>query len=660
MSQPRRGIDWAVAKASSVQKSPIQSFLSTKGISFQRIIALFIGGLACSTSVFILYRAFAGGLEFRTERSILVTLIFIFAFLWFPLGRKRWDSKPNIFFGIDLLFILITIAVELYVLYGVFIQDTRWLTVRIFSTEFYLDLIPGAIVVFLTLEITRRVLGWLVILPLVFGFYAAYGYLLPAPFTGPRLSLIYLLQLLFAQTSEGVYGTGTYVLLSFVYLFLLFGSIMKNTGVAAAFVAISNALMGHTTGGPAKVSVMSSALVGTVSGSPIANVVLTGVMTIPAMKSVGYAPKYAAAVESCASSVSQLMPPIMGVSAFLMAVFIRVSYFEIALGAAIPALLFVLSTFISVHMRAKALGLKTMPKNECPFIGRVLMEGGHLFIPLITIIGMVVAKYSEIRAIIIGIVASFLLSFLRKETRLKPLGIITTLEDTLISSPVVVTSCVLVSLIIGLLNVSGVGLKMSLLVETLAGGNLFVGLVIAAIVSAVLGMGMPTMLVYITMALFAAPALVHMGATPFGAHLFTFFFGVMAGITPPICLTAYTAAGIAGTKPMETGFAACRLGFVAYLIPFMFIYEPSLATLGGFGAASIQRTLFAIFGAILSVCSFSIASEGWFLRKPNIYERILMVAAGVCLIFPQLFIKLAGIALFGLVTISQKFVSEKG
>jgi len=580
---------------------------------------------------------------------LVVGLLCIYIFLRFPSGRS-WSDRLNKLFVLDLLLVLLTAGTIIYTLWGVWVSETIHLNFHALSTVVRWDHIVGVIVVLLALEATRRSFGWImVIIPSFFILFALNANYFPAPLKHAPADWSYMMEVLYV-TENGVYGTGTAVLLTMVFLFLLFGVVMRATSVGAFFTSLANGVMGGYSGGPAKGAVLASAGLGTLTGSIIANVATTGAITIPMMKRMGYQPQFAAAVETCASSGGQFMPPVMGIAAFLMVAFTGIPYLKICLYVAIPAMLYFLGVFLQVHFRSKKDGLVGLSRAELPSPTKVLAQGWHLVLPLLVIVIALALGFSITRVAIWGIISIVLLSFVRKETRLNARRLLTTLEWGADSSVMISMSVVMVGVIVGSLMVTGLGAKLSYLVEDLAQGNLILGLLLAAAVSLILGMGLPTMMVYLLLVVFVIPAIISMGVPVIAAHLFAFIFGAASMFTPPVCLGAFTAAGIAGSPPMKTGFAACRLGFAAYIVPFMFVFDPHLVLVGTGGPL---RILLSVITAIAGITCIAAGLESWLLTRAPFYQRILLITAGICLVAPPFSFKLTGLGLLALVILLQ-------
>lgn len=624
----KKGIDWTAGQETKEEESPIEHFWSSRKWEQKSIIALIVGTLAVIITILVIYRGYFGNIDTRIERSLIVSLLELYAFLTFPLGRKSWSQRLNKFFAIDLLLILLVIATQVYTTWNVVVAETENLYVNLFATDVRVDHIVGVVVHLLLFEATRRAFGWiLVALPVAFIAYSLVAGYLPGPLVGPSASWSHLSEMLYVL-NEGIYGIGAQVLLAMVFLYILFGSFISASKTGAFFTAAADSVVGRFSGGPAKAAVVGSAALGSISGSAIANVATTGAITIPMMKKMGYKPEFAGAVETCASTAGYFTPPIMGASAFLIAAFTGIPYIQVCLYVAIPAVLYYVGLFAQVHFRGKKDNLKGRPQEELPSLRKVMLQGGHLILPLILIITALGMGYSVTRVAVWGILSVIILSLFHRETRLTPRRILTVMENMVKRSMGVLLSLIICGVIQGSLMVTGLGMRLSLLVEDAAMGSMILGLVLAAFVSLILGTGLPAILVYYINVAFIIPALVHMGAVPITAHVFALLFGAMAMITPPICVAAYTAAAIAGAGPMRTGLTASRLGFAGYVVPFLFVLNPAILL----SEAPILTSLIAIAIAIVALAAIAGGFEGWLIRRTTILERTLLLGGGLCLL----------------------------
>lgn len=605
-----------------------------------------MAAVAITIVLFIVFRGLFV-VEPRLERVTVVSLMLLYVFLRYPTGGKKRHEKSRWLLSMDVLLILIVVITSLYTLWQTITDATSLLSIGSVRTDY----IVGATVIVLSLEALRRSFGFLLVgLILVFLFYSFFADIFPGVLQGVKATGAYLLESLYIQ-EEGIYGIGTDILLNQVFPFLLFGSLLISTRVGSFFTSLALALVGRYSGGPAKVAVVGSAFVGTVSGSAIANVVTTGSVTIPLMKSLGFTPRFAGAVEAAASSGGYIMPPVMGVAAFVIAGLLGVPYILIAAYSAIPALLYFLGIFLQVHFRSRKDGLIGIPSNQLPSARRVLAQGWHLLVPFVVIVSGLLMGYSVTRVAIWGVISIILASFVRRETRQSAQQLLVSFEQSTDSSIGVSMVIACMGFIYGLVMISGLGMRLSLLVQALTMGNLLLALIVAAIINLILGMAGSPLLVYIICYVFVIPAMVDTGVSPIAASLFILFLAAAANITPPVCVAAFTAASIAGGPPMLTGWEACKLGFSAYLVSFLLVFHPGLILLGD----SIFSQVIDILSATASIICISAAFEGWLMKRMTMLERILLFAAGVSLFVSSPITLAIGGGLLLTVALEQKF-----
>lgn len=558
----------------------------------------------------------------------------ILIFMIYPMRRSAYKSLLASI--IDYIFILLVLFAGSYL-----IIEMDELIYRIGVAPTPLDLLVSIILIGAVLEITRRTTGLILpILALIFILYAHYGKYIPGDLGHRGYSWDRILSYL--NSMDAIFSVPIGASATFVFLFILFGSFLGVTGGSRFFIDFAIGATGGKRGGPAKAAVVSSALFGSVSGNSVANVVSTGVFTIPLMKKIGYPSRYAGAVESVASTGGQIMPPILGSAAFIMAQLLGTSYLNIVYASIVPALLYFFTVMIMIDLQAAKLGLKGLPKNELPNIKNVLIKEGHLFIPLLVLIfTMTILNTSPIKAAIWAIASTIIVSFFKKHTRMTFSKLINCLADGAQSALGMIAACATAGLVIGVLNLTGAGLKFASLILSLAGDNLALALVMTMCATIILGMGLPTTAAYLITAAVVAPALIQMGVSPLAAHMFVFYFACLSAFTPPVALAAYAAAGIADAKPMQVAMTSMKIGIVAFIIPFVFVYGPAIL-LQGTPTQIIVSTLTALIGA------FVLASgvEGWFIgKKANVLVRILLIAASLTLIVPGLITDTIGLGL---------------
>ncbi|MFC8685355.1 TRAP transporter permease [Brevibacillus porteri] len=507
-----------------------------------------------------------------------------------------------------------------------------------------MDMVVGGIAIMLVLEAARRVVGIpIALIATIFLLYTYFGPYMPG-FLEHRGSDVERIIGHSYYTLEGILGTPLAVSSTFIFLFVLFGAFLEKTGVGEYFNDLSLVIAGRRIGGPAKVAVFSSALQGTISGSSVANVVTSGAFTIPMMKRLGYRSEFAAAVEASSSTGGQIMPPVMGAAAFLMAEFIGVPYLEIAKSAILPAILFFVGIWIMTHFEAKRLGLRGLSKEELPNKIEVLKKM-YLLLPIVIIITALMMNISAERSAIIGIVSTIIVGAFRKETRMSIADILEALASGARMALGVVAATACAGIIVGTITLTGIGLKLANGLIDLAGGQLFLTLFFTMIASLILGMGTPTTANYIITSTIAAPALIQLGVPAIAAHMFTFYFGIVADITPPVALAAFAASGIAKSKPIRTGVESTRLSIAAFMAPYIFVVSPALLLIN----TTLLESIWVMLTSTLGMIGVGAGLIGYWMSKLNVLERILAVAGGVLAVIPGIETDIAGFILLGLV-----------
>ena len=503
--------------------------------------------------------------------------------------------------------------------------------------------------------------GWrycrsLTVLAVLFLCYCFFGRFLPGALGHAGFSLRRVLSY-FVWGSQGVFGVAVGVSATYLFLFLLFGALLQEGGFGRFIHDLSLRLAGASAGGPAKIAVVSSALLGMVNGSAVANVATTGAFTIPLMKRTGYRPEYAAAVEAAASTGGQLTPPVMGAAAFVLAEFLGVSYGAVALAAVIPAALYYLSLLVSVHLEAKKLGLSGADVSAAPPVGTVLRERGHLLLPPAVLVALLCAGFTPLYAAAAALFACVLAAQVRKSTRRTARDWLRALLEGARSAVPLGVCCAVIGLIIGTVSLTGIGLTLgSLLLRLAQDGSLLLCGLLTMLLCTVLGMGVPGVAAYVIVSAVAAPALIRAGAAPMAAHLFCLFYACLSNITPPVAMSALTAAGLAGADATKTAFLSLRLGFAAYLLPFFFLRDPTLL-LGVSGAGGLTVLRAALSAGVGMVC-LSAAFEGWLRRPCGVPARLALAAAALCCVDAGLMTDLLGLALLALVFILQSRKKE--
>ncbi|WP_366209024.1 TRAP transporter permease [uncultured Selenomonas sp.] len=601
-------------------------------MEYKGIMAKIVSAIAITFSIFQLYTATFGVLDAQLQRAVHLGFGLALVYLLYP-TRKSWSrTKLHPF---DLLLAILGAAAPAYILieYNQLVMRSGLVTTP--------DLVVGILGILLVVEATRRVVGIpMVTVVLLFLAYAFAGPYMPGVLAHRGLTLSQLVGHLFF-TTEGIFGIPLGVSSTFIFLFILFGAYLESTGLGKFFIDLANSIAGWASGGPAKVAVLSSGLMGTVSGSSVANVVGTGSLTIPMMKKLGYHKNFAGAVEAAASTGGQLMPPVMGAAAFLMAEFVGVPYIDIVKAAVIPALLYFTGVWLGVHFEAKRSNLKGLPREQLPKMSRLLVERGHLAIPLVVIVYLLVTGYTPMRAALVAIVLSIICSALRKSTRMKPIEIVRGLDKGARNVLSVLVACASAGIVIGVVTKTGVGLKLASGLLTLSGGMLLPTMFFTMITAIVLGMGVPTTANYVITSTIAAPAIIQ--------HMFVFYFGIIADVTPPVALAAFAGAGIAGGNALRTGVNAAKLAIAAFIIPYMFVLSPVILMIDATIPGLVMTTLTAIIGMI----ALSSALIGYLADNCRIYERILLIVGGLMLINPGTMTDLVGIAIFAVILFFQ-------
>jgi len=589
--------------------------------------------VAISLAIFHLYVAAFGTPEGRSFRSVHLSAMLVLAICMFPLFRRSaWeplvqgdtrDTLRRFGFGIDLLLIGYVIFVQIWTIFDVTAFHLRY------GEKELPDLIVGGLLVLLILEVTRRAVGWaMVIITAFFVLHALYANHFFGFFYGPPVGFGKFIDTLF-MSSDGIFGIPLHVCATYIVLFIIFGALLIRSGAGRFFIDLAVSLTGHRVGGPAKASAVASGFMGTVSGSAVANVVTTGAFTIPLMRKVGYRPKFAAAVEACASSGGQITPPIMGAAAFIMAEFLETSYINIVVAAIIPAFLYFATVYFMVHLEAEKEDIGQIDRSQLPQTGEVLKRGWHLLIALAVLVTFLILGYTPMKSAFWGIAALLALSFIRAETRMSPVDILAALESGIRATVPVTVACACAGLIIGSVFVSGLGLKFTNEVIVIADGSLLILLALTGISAIILGMGITTTAVYITVAALIVPALIKAGIEPIAAHMFAFYFGVVSTITPPVALAAFAAAAIAKTGPMATAVESTRVGIAKYLVPLAFAYNPSLLMVGPTWL-SIISTLVALVGLYV----LSTGLEGWYRGRLSQPIRLIALVAAALMLMP--------------------------
>lgn len=555
-------------------------------------------------------------------------LIILMGFLIYP--AKKGEQKANHMPLYDIIFMVLGAGAFFYFTFNVntiINQGTRF--------EWY-QIIIGIVGILALIEVTRRCVG--VPILIVAGFFIVYA--LVYGLTNPEFfgRVRYLVRNLF-YTKEGIFATPVNVCSKYIVVFIVFGAFLERTGISNFFIQLANCIAGRFAGGPAKVAVISSSLCGMVSGSSVGNTVTTGSVTIPMMKDTGYKPEFAGAVEAAASTGGQIMPPIMGAAAFLMADFVGIPYSSIIGRAVLPAILYFSGIFISVHLEAKKLNLHGMPKEQLPKAGKLLRKI-YLLLPLIMLVVWVSGNYMTMqRAASLAIVLSIVVSLFDKDNRITPRKIVEALEAGGKSTITVGAACGVAGIISGIITMTGLANELIQAIIGVAGDRLIIALVLTMLCCIVLGMGVPTTANYCIMAATTAPILIRMGVPVIAAHFFVFYFGIVADITPPVALAAYAGSAIAKSNPMKTAFNASKLAIAVFIVPYMFCYNPAMLLVDTTALQVVQIAITAFIG----IFGLSAALEGYCFTHMNTAIRVLIAAGGLMLIHPALLTDLIGL-----------------
>ena len=565
----------------------------------------------------------------------------ILVFLWYPSSdyRQNWLGLV-----VDGVMLILSISAVAYIFLNhdyvldrfAYVDDLR-----------PLDLILGTALIIVTLEATRRVIG--LALPFTAVAFLVYALAIDQISYGQLIDQMYL-------TTEGIFGSPLNVSATYMVLFILFGALVEHSGTGKLFRDFSLALAGSSAGGPAKVACVTSAMFGTVSGSSTANVMTTGAFTIPMMKKIGYRPAFAGAVEAVASTGGQIMPPIMGAAAFVMAEFLAVSYLTVVSIAIVPAILYFAAVFFAVHFEAKRTGLKGLPKPDLPRLATVLKTRGHQFLPLAVIVGVLLSGYSPPYAALCGLLSVLPVALLGKTTRRDISwrtifdSVITGIRNTL----VVAGACASAGIVIGVIAQTAIGIEFTQLIDSgFIGGNIVLALILTAAAGILLGMGLSTTPAYIVQAALLAPALVKLGVAREAAHLFVFYYAILSVITPPVAISLYAANSLSGAGLWESGIAAVKLAATGYIIPFMFVFGPPLLLIGSWGNIAWTAET-----ALIGVICLASSLHGYLLLPIKLLLRFVLFISAIALIAPGLESDLAGLLLVGALLLQQKLSNQ--
>ena len=626
-----------------------------------RSVLWFMSALAISYSLFHLFITYHP-LPELIQRAAHVSIGLGLIFLLYPARQRTSRSKVSL---IDWGLVLLSFASFAYL----FIEYQDIMTTR-GGIPNQLDVMFAILTVVLVIEAARRVMGWM--LPILGLIFLAYPFISHFNWMPDRLlTRPYTISDIFGQMylkTEGLYSSAIGASVTFIFLFILFGAFLAKSGMGKLFNDLAMALAGHKQGGPAKVAVISSGFMGSINGTAVANVVGTGSFTIPLMKKIGYHKNFAGAVEASASVGGQILPPVMGASAFIMAETTGVSYGTIALAALLPALLYYLGVLAQVHFRAGRDNLKGVPKADLPRVKAVLKERGHLLIPIVALVFFLFQSMPVSYAAVYTIILTVVVAGLRKSTRMGVKDVLDALADGAKQSLSVMAACAVVGIIIGVVSLTSLGSVMTSSIMSIGAGSLFLTLFFTMLASMILGMGLPSIPAYIITATMAAPALANFDIPVLVAHMFVFYFGLFANITPPVALAAFAGAGIAGGDPMRTGFQALRLSLAGFIVPFLFVYNPAMLMIDTAGAAVNAREFaFPAWTTIVSITVTSVigiialgaAVEGYFKTALSWFWRIFLGVGALLMIIPESITDIIGIVMVAIAIILNYLSAKK-
>jgi len=606
-----------------------------------KVVSVIVNAFSLLISLFLVYTAAFGQLPATQQRSLYLLCAMVILFLVYPAFSKH---TPKGVAWYDYIFAAASFGCCLYAL-----VNYEPILLR-FGISNITDQFVFVVLAILVLEGTRRLVsGALSLVTIIFLIYAYFGNFMPGMFQTKAGGLSRMADHMF-MIPEGIFGSALGTAATYVSLFVLFSALLQECGMGDFIQEIALALTGRSTGGPAKVAVFSSAAFGTISGAAAANVVGTGTFTIPLMKKCGYPAEFAAAVEACASTGGQLIPPVMGAACFIMAEYIGIPYSKIMLAGLVPGFLYYMSVFVTVDLRSKKLGLLGLHKDQLPSAKAAMKTRGHLLIPFMAVIILILKQYTISFSALCGIILILLISPLKKETRMtwKQMGnAFMNGGKRTVSFGV---ACACVGMIIGVTTLTGVGNVLGNYILAISGGSLLITLILVMLMSIIMGMGMPTVAVYIVLATVAAPVLVKLGIPTLTAHFFCFYFGILACITPPVAVPSYAAAAIAGSNPSKTGWTAFKMAIPAFLIPYVFVYAPCMLL----NEIDVVETVFCIFTAIMGVFLVACGLEGWLLRKLCMWKRVLAFAAGIFCIIPDHITDIVGVVVLIYLIASEK------
>lgn len=604
----------------------------------------------CAWAIFQLYYSSIGAINAIYMRAVHCAFLLIFTFLLYPRYDKEIKKRkyPPL---VDMILSILSLGSFSYFMYNYKYVAQSGVRVDI------LDIVVAGISILLVLEAARRVAKNLVHLALVFLLYSYLGEYIPGflGHNGFTLKRILITQF---WTMEGIFGVGVGVSATYIFLFIIFGAFLKYGGFSDFINETALALVGHTTGGGAKVAVIASALMGMMNGSAVANVATTGTITIPMMKKIGYKKEFAAAVEAVASTGGQFCPPIMGAVGFVMAEFLQLNYSHIVLAATVPAFLYYIGLLFAVHFEAKKMGLKGIKKENLPNAIKIIKRKGYLILPLISLITIMALGYTPMYAALISIFITVITSAIRKETRMNFNTMIKALSEGTMNAISVGVCCIVIGIIIGSVTLTGLGINTGYYILTnINAENVYITAIFVMIMSTILGMGVPGVAAYVIVQAVAVPILVKSGISPLSAHMFCLIYACLSNITPPVAISSYIASGIAQSDQNKTALLSVKLGLIGFIIPFFFLVNPIL--LLDFENTNIMHTVIPLITSIIGTILLTASVRGYLLKEMKLYERLILFTSSFLLLNPEMLTDLIGIILIFPVLLNQYIKMKK-
>lgn len=586
--------------------------------------------LSLSLSLFALYTAAFGSIPAQIQRALHIALAFSLIFILYP-GTKEGMRRTSPTF-IDIIMI---VAGSVPFLYHIF----NYMPLLLRSgMPVPMDIWMGWLALFALLEVMRRTVGWPMLLVVLFFLaYSFWGHKIPGFMGHPYIDYDGIVEHLYVGL-EGIMGIPIAVCSTFLFMYILFGSFMEKSGLGKFFIDLALSVAGHKPGGPAKVAVVGAGLFGMISGSSVANAVTTGNFVIPLMRRVGYSAEFSAGTVAAASTGGQIMPPIMGAAAFIMAEMTGISYITIAIAAFLPSVLYYLGVFVIIHLESMKNGMQGISKDMLPDLWVTLKKRGYLLVPIVAIVALLLSGYTPTRAALVAIGLTVLSSYFSKENRFMPNDYVLALTKGARGVLPVVSACAGAGVIVGCVTITGVGLKVANAIVMLSGGNIFLVMLLTMLASLFLGMGLPTTPKYIILSIMAVPAMVQQNVPVLAAHLFILYFGIMADVTPPVAMAAYASAGIARANPVRSGVIAFKLGIAGFIVPYLFVLNPELVLIGSNGF----NTALMFFSTMLGVIGLGMVLTGFYRKNLSIFERAVFLAASALLLVPGLVTDISG------------------